>query len=422
MAQPDPERSKARAAAALLALCALLSWSVLARQRQYFGRFAVPSDIAAKGWAGRGGGSSSALGSAGAGETGAEFRAGDGAYRGAREWHANWAASRMGKDTRSDAHTYDAFVARAVGLAADDALRHIDEMRERYRSVDALPDYYARGLGWIEDRLGLVLTVVVAGNTTTTASAGDNTGNATTTLLHAGPASVFVVDVVGTTKCGGGADDWIDRQPPLTMWVRANGPEIFAGTALPHKWNDGRCAWRYDFAPRRPGEYKVHVKVLNYNGFADTLAGDCRTEAIPSRNAQFDGQKRNQSIPGDLEKLEAMNAEAVKELAELGNYSHHRGLSGFKMYGNIDACCEACTRARGCKMWSAPGANHFDNCELFFDRVEDDLDFLDRDTGRFWGGTAAIPTCGRSPATFRMFGGGGFRTVLTDDWPFRWTN
>jgi len=51
----------------------------------------------------------------------------------------------------------------------------------------------------------------------------------------------------------------------------------------------------------------------------------------------------------------------------------------------IDACCEACTRSRNCKMWSTPGGRHYDNCELYFDRLEDDADFLDRSNGRFLG-------------------------------------
>ena len=68
-----------------------------------------------------------------------------------------------------------------------------------------------------------------------------------------------------------------------------------------------------------------------------------------------------------------------------GNYSHHRGLSGFKVYGKCHLkplihgskrlacvlpwpilliffvpdhrglCCEACTKARNCKMWTHPG-------------------------------------------------------------------
>ena len=36
-------------------------------------------------------------------------------------------------------------------------------------------------------------------------------------------------------------------------------------------------------------------------------------------------------------------------------------------------------------MWSFPGARHYDECELYFDKLEDDLDYLDRDNGKYLG-------------------------------------
>ena len=36
-------------------------------------------------------------------------------------------------------------------------------------------------------------------------------------------------------------------------------------------------------------------------------------------------------------------------------------------------------------MWSIPGGRHYDHCELYFDRLEDDADFLDRSNDRFLG-------------------------------------
>jgi hypothetical protein len=41
---------------------------------------------------------------------------------------------------------------------------HFDVMKQRYASMRALPDFYARGLGWVQDRLDLVLTVIIAGD------------------------------------------------------------------------------------------------------------------------------------------------------------------------------------------------------------------------------------------------------------------
>lgn len=36
-------------------------------------------------------------------------------------------------------------------------------------------------------------------------------------------------------------------------------------------------------------------------------------------------------------------------------------------------------------MFSIPGALHFDDCELYFDRIQEDVDFLDRDDGHYLG-------------------------------------
>jgi len=179
----------------------------------------------------------------------------------------------------------------------------------------------------------MVLTVVIAGNT-----AGNSTADSIT--IHSGPTSVFIVDTIGKIKCGGSDDTWADYQPPLSMWVRANGPEIFAGTAMLHMLKpssvpqlNNRCTWRYDFNPKKAGDYSVHVKTISFNGFLDSPRVECESERVPPKNELFDRQKLTQSGQFDLEKLEEMNAEFVHQLADQGSYSHHRGLSGFKMYG-----------------------------------------------------------------------------------------
>jgi hypothetical protein len=292
-------------------------------------------------------------------------------------------------------------------------------------SVNALPDFRVRGIGWIRTRLDMALTVVIAGDfinddddvsATTTAEVDQNTA---ALLLHAGPATIFIVDTIGKLKCGSGGDDdrddddtWIAMQPPLTMWVRINGmspndisnssgveeSEIFAGTAIPHKLktsssssskssSSSRCTWRYDFTPRNAGVYSVHVKVLNFNGFVDYKSGhECTIQEIPPRNnSLFDNQKLNKEDGDTIDVLESMNYEFVNQLAIDMNYSHHRGISGFKFYDPINGCCEACKRSRGCIMFSIPGAHHFDECELYFNKLEDDIDYLDDATNIYLG-------------------------------------
>lgn len=244
----------------------------------------------------------------------------------------------------------------------------------------------------------MVLTVVVAGEFADKNAPGLGP-------LHSGNTTIFIVDTVGNRKCDGEGESWMDAQPPLTMWVRANGKasngegEIFAGTALPHKLQSSstsRCAWRYDFEPTYSGVYSIHVKVLTFNGFYDSLNDTCPTQEVPPRNQQFD----TQTLQGDPDSLVASNGEFVNDLAVNGNFLHHRGLSGFKMYDVVGSCCEACKRARNCRMFSIPGAKYFDECELYFDRIEDDVDFLDRDSGDFLGRDRKYSFVGQDPSDF----------------------
>jgi hypothetical protein len=98
---------------------------------------------------------------------------------------------------------------------------HFNVMKQRYASVRALPDFYARGLGWVQDRLDLVLTVIIAGDIAASDRVlGGANGNGMI-LLHAGTVTIFIVDTIGKTKCDGEGESWKDVQPPLTMWIRA---------------------------------------------------------------------------------------------------------------------------------------------------------------------------------------------------------
>lgn len=322
----------------------------------------------------------------GAGDGTAGLRRPGGSPLGSDEWHEHWTHAYSSLGIRPTG-PHDDFVTSKADSLRNETLAGLASMERRYEDVDALPDYRARGLGWVEDRLGMVLTVVVVGGSS-------NGGEESAQDAEEGRVSVYVVDVVGDLECGGDGSS----HPPLTMWVRAMpasyaatadgdavGPadvsaEMFAGTALPHRFANGdpRCAWRYDFQPERAGSYSVHVKLLTYNGFADFDLDKCNI------------QRRTQQSPGGdgedlLEHFEEINRHRIAEAAVQNNWTHSRGVSGFKLYSPDDACCEACTRARGCRAWTTPGSRHFDNCQLYFDRVEDDVDFLDRRTDRYLG-------------------------------------
>lgn len=297
-----------------------------------------------------------------------EFRPEKNIFPRAREWSEYW-TNASSQEPIGDTHLHDDYVVLAAKLASDDTLDAYTLMKQRYASVRALPDFYARGIGWIQERLGLVLTAVIAGDIDTSDQVLDS-ANGEGPTLQAGPVTVFIVDTVGKTKCIGEGESWKDIQPPLTMWVRAYGmspddsgeTEIFAGTALPHNLKSSTlCAWRYDFEPKNEGLYSLHVKVLTFNGFADSLASKCLERK--TSELQFHATEHKMSE----------------------RYLHHRGLYGFKFYGVEDGCCEACKRARNCKMFSTPGRLKLDHCELYFDQIEDDIDFLDRDNGKYLG-------------------------------------
>ena len=298
---------------------------------------------------------------------------------GSDDWLAHWSHAYSSLGVRPGGPDDDLVTSRANSLA-DGALAGLASTERRYEDLDALPDFYARGLGWVDDRLGMVPAVVVVGGIGADTARPEGDGGRV--------VSVYVVDVKGSRTCDGGGGS---VHPPLTMWVRASpapGPsgtvdapaEMFAGTALPHAFANGdrRCAWRYDLEPRTAGAYVVHVKLLTYNGFADLDPGRCNVQGMgPGRFPFGDGD--------GIEVLEESNRKRVTELAVRNGWTHSRGVSGFKLYDPVDACCEACTRARGCRAWTTPGSRHFDNCQLYFDRVEDDVDFADRRTGHYLG-------------------------------------
>jgi len=54
-------------------------------------------------------------------------------------------------------------------------------------------------------------------------------------------------------------------------------------------------------------------------------------------------------------------------------------------------------------MFSIPGALHFDECELYFDRIHDDIDFLDRDDGHYFGRDRNYSYKSQQPGDFPNF-------------------
>jgi hypothetical protein len=205
---------------------------------------------------------------------------------GANIWQQNWLfASRKEKESIAQTHSHDDWVASQVHAQTDSSLKYMSDMKTRYIDLFALPDYRSRGLGWIDYRLDMMLTIVVAGNFLNDQVDKSNVSNIT---LGPGQVSIFIVDVVGKQKCKPLNSENTTRmdQPPLIMWVRATGPEIHAGTALSHVLlpqtaheYEHQCTWRYDFDAVEAGLDTIEAKVLTLNGFAPFDDAKCRVSA-----------------------------------------------------------------------------------------------------------------------------------------------
>jgi hypothetical protein len=131
-----------------------------------------------------------------------------------------------------------------------------------------------------------------------------------------------------------------------TIWVRVNGPEIFAGSASSVVGANSTCHWEFPFELQAAGDYKVDIKVIMYNGEAPVDQSHCLI-------------KKDLNLP-------------------LSKYPASYGFSGFKLYTPLQSCCEICARTPGCRYWTSPPLTYLTNanhkgCELFFDSLNLDM-------------------------------------------------
>jgi hypothetical protein len=138
----------------------------------------------------------------------------------------------------------------------------------------------------------------------------------------------------------------------LTIWVRVDGPEIFAGMAQavqPEGADDSSsCYWEFTYDLQLGGAYRIDAKVLMWNGLA-----------------RVDGEDDNKS------QCEVYTGKATQAIMD--EYPIHAGFVGFKLYSPTQSCCEICTRlAPYCRYWASPAlgiekpARTTNGCELFF--------------------------------------------------------
>lgn len=204
---------------------------------------------------------------------------------------------------------------------------HVAERRQAYAAAGLSAERFAmRGVGALAAHFGAVLVATLPGG-----------GGA---AVEAGPNEVVITNVARERGTLSGTDCSL-----LTIWVRVDGPEIFAGkgTAVPAE-EGAPCSWSFQFELAVPGDYRVDAKVLLYNGDVD-----------------YDGRARC------AERVHDGNGTVV-----LLDYPQRAGFKGFKMYNSVLACCEICTRVRGCQQWATPPLllphPGFTNngCDLFF--------------------------------------------------------
>jgi hypothetical protein len=137
-----------------------------------------------------------------------------------------------------------------------------------------------------------------------------------------------------------------------TLYVRVNGPEIFAGSAeavtIPDSTRNNNCYWEFPFNLSVLGIYIVDVKALYYNA-TSIMESPC-------------------IIYNDT----AVSPKTTKNPYYDKTY-YHQGFKGFKLYSPAEMCCEVCSRlSSDCLYWSTPPlglaepylANN--GCELYF--------------------------------------------------------
>ena len=187
----------------------------------------------------------------------------------------------------------------------------------------------------------------------------------------------------------------------VLLWVRVNGPEIFAGQAIHSSKNEDACHWEFQFDARVPGSYLVDAKVLLWNPDASALS----------------------STPGQCE--QSQNASLAAP------FSIHAGFIGFKMYHPEAMCCQICTLLAGhCKAWATPvfafpeGELFKRGCELFFSRTsnyvpdsifhkEDELEPIQEPLPKYKAPTYGLPHS--EPTTY--FVGCGWSYWFTLEFP-----
>jgi hypothetical protein len=317
----------------------------------------------------------------------------------------------------------------------EEARKFVSDRRAAYESQGLDYHWTLRGVGYLYTTHNLVLAAVLQqqltntnntntikdddqeeddnhnSNHTTTTAGGTSTVTAIRTEMAVGSRQEILIYNVGaadTVAVGGPLSSSMSSSlskfqecDKLTLWVRVNGPEIFAGSAVAVADADAgtnagtdnadassSCHWSFAFDLAVPGEYEVDVKMLVWNGDAPIIqrggSGSGTSSSSNPDDGKGKGEREQEGTPTEEWKDEVQcDYEAgllpdVVEVKASSSYNFttprlHGGFQGFKMYRAPNMCCEVCSRTPHCLEWGTPFSNiisagaYRNGCDLVFD-------------------------------------------------------
>ena len=211
------------------------------------------------------------------------------------------------------------------------ALQFVTDREKAYEKENKSFSWPMRGIGFLYDRHDVVLL-----------------GNLVIPQTRSESNVVRIYNVKSPVACS-----------KIDIWVRVNGPEIFAGhanvinttsdqTANVNTHGSGKCYWEFKFDTRKPGSYTIDAKVLVWN-YAAVVDSDGPVTCKQSPNSSL-----------------------------VDSFPINKSFIGFKVYHPEEMCCEVCSRLAGhCKAWSNPipefpdGEVFHRGCTLYFANSSD---------------------------------------------------
>jgi len=228
-----------------------------------------------------------------------------------------------------------------VSFATAAAARQFVESRQNaHVAQDRFPTWKLRGLGYLYSMHQILLAAELRHSAPLASRPGESSSWSSSHVVRIENVYPDVDSSNPRTDCH-----------LLTIWVRVNGPELFAGNAPAIQPENATqsCYWEFDFDLQVPGTYHVDAKVLLWNGNATTTMNATTMNQCEVRN----GRPNN----------------ATTLLA----FPRHGGFQGFKLYTPASSCCEICSRQPACRYWATPPFDLPDpsflinGCELFYD-------------------------------------------------------